>query len=414
MAEETAVQPNDPKIVSKMDPGKEMSDSGTFQDMVAKLESGMNEWNESRYKQPDAPATKQPDKPQEKKPEAPPEQKPSVEPKAPPADTPAVKPEEKPATDEEEPVPAIIKSKKAADEFRTLQRNLKAQIRAKEQQILGLRAQVEQAKHAPLTPQADPKELEQLKAEREQLIEQIERANLESSPRFKGRFEKMFSEIEAMAKDAAGEQGDEAVALMKMPQSKYRKDRLNQMVAEMAPADQTALVLAFSRMDQAKAERDNALSNHREYLQQIQAEEIAKESERETLEKAKREYIIKQVLEVANDFEAFKPIEGDEEHNAEADEYRREIAAFINGEIDQTHSAFLPILAAEGQYLKTKKVPALEAKIKELETVISDIKGANPKLDGAKTKETDREVSRPKGFSEAFKELWKGPNLFQT
>lgn len=413
--------PEEPKQTPPVTTPAAEPPASRFQEMVAKLENEMGQWNEARYKQPQPPQeTKETPKesPKESPKEAPKEAaKPSETPKAP-VEPAAEKTPPVEANDDDEPVPAIIKSQKAADEFRNLRRTLKSQIKAKEAEIFGLKKKVEEVSHTqPVitqTPSIDVKEFERLKTEREQLVDQIERVSLEASPRFKAKFDKVTTEIEASAKDAAGEKAEEALSLLKMTPSKYRKEKLNEIVADLGPADQSALVIAFARMDQARAEKEDVLNNHREYIQQLQSEELAKQQEQQSLAQAKREYIIKQAMEVAKDFEAFQHKEDDPTHNAEADEYRSEVAAFINGQIDETHSAFLPILAAEGQYLKAKKIPALEAKIKELETVINEMKGSNPKLEGAKTKESDRETRKQKGFAEAFSEHWKGPNYLGT
>lgn len=395
--------------------------SDLFGDMVSKLERNMKDWEQSRFKSADdqskpastteaedvdatrdSAATDEPAK-VDKDAAKPPGGKPASDDQKPDeSKTAEVKPDDE--------IPDLLKNKsrKVQDEFNNLRRIMQTKIEAKQAEILGLKKQLETKQPTDAKPDATQgliKEIEGLRSEKEKLIEQIERINYEASPRFQQKYGAEFAAIEASVKDAAGEHADKAMALLGMPPSKPRKEALNKILSELEPADIGQLSNAFARMDFVRSARDAELANHKEILRQEESALIAQRAQQEEITKAKRQFMVAEVLKAAEKFEAFQPIDGDTEHNVEVENYKREIAEYINGEVDEVYSAFLPVLAAEGQYLKAKKVPALEEKVKELEQTISKLTGSNPKAKGA-TKSESTEAKRPEGFVDAFLKNW--------
>lgn len=442
-----AEQTQDPPIVQTQDP-----DSGppspAFKKMAEAFEKGMKEIDEARYaKQEQEKPSESTKKKTETKQEKPkpaqdadnvdsggdksavsPAQKPDggktgdadvhVQPAS---DKPLEQPkkeEPQPETKPEDEIPEGLKnaSPKARENFAKLKKDLGEKIKARQAEIAGLRRELDAEKAKSAAPVVDKspellKQIEQLQAERSQLVEQIERASLEASPRFQAKYSKAFAELQDTARAAAGETNTEKVlGLLQMPPSKYRKEALSAVMAEMNPVDQGMLSNVFFSADRLRTQRDAELANHKELLQQEQAAAMAHQTQEQQVQVAKREYLIQEVLKAAQDYEAFNDIEGDDAHNKDAALYREEIGQYIRGEIDEAASALLPVLAAQGQYLQNKKVPQLEAKIKELEGTIAEMSGANPKPTGG-TKGEQQPEKKLKTFTEAFLEQWNGPAL---
>lgn len=395
-------------VVSKMDSGIQPTDppaepSELFKRMNQHLKEASGPIPQ------DKPVPKPPEKPQDK-PEAP---EPVKDTKAP------EKPQEEAVAAAETDVPSVIKSPKAADEFRKLKSILSSQIKAKQDEILGLKKALDEEKtkvaKTTVAPSDLEKQMEVLKQERDQLLTEIESVALERSPAFKRKYETRFKSAMEQAKSAAGEQLPKVEAIMAMPPSPQRKSLLNEVLDELDTADQLTLVTAVHAYDSAKQERETELGSPKLSLQQIEEQTLLEKQKTEQILKAKQDFVLGEVLKAAQSFEAFQRNDKDEEHNKLVDEYEKDVALFIRGQVNDAAAAFLPVLAAEGQYLKQNRIPQLEQKIKELEATITKLGGAGASVkDGSSSKADQAKEGRSevkKGFVEAFREAYSGPPI---
>jgi len=412
--------PQPDKIVSRMaPPGQGQGDNPEAvtpampdlppSEMFKKMSAELREASQRRRQEPAKEPAKEP-KPKE----------PAAKPPAP-----AAKPEEpKPPADAPEPphhdedVPSVIKSPKAADEFRRLKSTLSEQIKAKQDEILGLKKQLDDEKTKVAQVKVEPSELEKqlqvLKAERDGLASQLEEVALERSPSFRKKYESRFAAAVEQAKASAGEHAEKIEMLASMS-PKDRKVALNAILEDLETSDQLSLVSALNSFDTARREREMELRDHHQVAQARMEEELVQQKRQQEVLEAKREYVTKEVLKAARSFEAFTPVDGDDEHNRMVQEYERDVASFIAGKVDDAAAAFLPVLAAEGQFLKQRRVPALEAKIKELEGTITKLSGSSASVkEGSGSKDDKAATGRAekaKGFIDAFREVYSGPKL---
>lgn len=418
--------PRPDKVVSKMSPPTEaasparvlpmkpeMPPSDLFKKMAADLKTGIAELTNKKTQQPDAqePA-KTPPRTQETAQESTEDTQTTIE------TPPAAKTDSEGKIEASDDVPAIIKSPKAADEFRKLKSILSKQIKDKQDEILGLKKQLvekttEVAK-AKLEPTEAEKQLELLKAERDELNKQLETVALERSPAFRKRYESKLTQALEQAKSAAGEHADK-IETIAAASGKQRKELLSSVLEELDTADQLGLVAALNAHDAILRERNDELANHHATLKAQQDMDILANQQAEEVKMAKRQYVLNEVLKAAKSFEAFQTRNGDDEHNALVSDYENDVALFIAGKVDDAAAAFLPVLAAEGQYLKQRRVPELESRVKELEATITKLTGAPPSpKDGTSSKDDKVAAGRAekaKTFIEAFRDAYAGPPL---
>lgn len=375
----------DEQIIQQPDPGTGMNS------MREKLEKLMAE-------------TKEPPKADEKKPEPKKEEAKKEEPKT------DAKPDEK-----KEPEPETFTSAKAAD-WKKLKDaraaaekerdEFKTKLLTKENEFLQLQTKL---KAEDKTPEFT-KELETIKADRDKLLEKLEAIDLERSPRFSERFDKAFASAAERAKNAVGEQLAERVEqLMHLPQSKWRKERLNEIREELTGIDQGQFDIAIAEWDRARQDKDTALAdskNNFTKLKQLQAEEQNRARE---LQKAQLDNTITKALEIARGYKAFQPVDGDEEHNATVKSNEAKIGKFFRMELPVEELATIPMVAAEGKRLAEKVIPAMEKEIAELKAALAATKGASPRIEGGKQHPSVGGAGgAKKGFVETFTENWPG------
>lgn len=376
---------NSDKIAVQPEPGSLLND------MQSKLDKAMSEVieREKHEKQKSA------EKPEEKKEEKPEEKK-----------EPEAKKEEAPKE------PDTFTSAKAADWKKLKEARQAAEAKASEleKKLLAQEVEFTQLKSRVSSEDKIPeftKQVDELKSEREKLISKIEALDLEKSPRFSEHYQKAFDQAATRAKESVGPENAEKVEqLLQLPPSKWRKERLNEIRETLSGIDVGQFDIALAEWDRARSDKESALANAKENhtkLRALQAEEANRSAE---LSKARIDSTVNRALQMAEKFDAFKAKDGDEEHNKEVARNRDRVGKFFKMELPVEELSLMPIVAAEGQRLMNKEIPALKAKIAELEEALSATKGAQPSIGGGgKTGDTGQK----KSFSEVFAENWKGP-----
>lgn len=290
------------------------------------------------------------------------------------------------------------KLKGERDEWQTKATTFDAELKAKNAEIEALKKQ----------PQIDPKELEALRNERDGLLKNIETVALEHSPVFNRHFTKLFGDATAAAKEAAGAEYAEQVGhLLALPPSKHRKEQLAQIVGSLDnELDKTSLTIAIRDMDRARAEREETLAKSGENLKKLNEVQQAKEAETLRQNQVAAEEAINQVLKMADDFDAFKLLDGEEnaEHNAEVVKRKEFLKNFFTRKLEKADYAITPIKAARADHLEQVN-KRLEADLKAAQDTIAKLSAGNPELQGHGS---PKGGDKAKGFIEVFQENWAG------
>lgn len=312
---------------------------------------------------------------------------------------------------EEAKEPETITSAKAADwkklkEARAAAERerdeYKTKLLQKENEFLQIQSKV---KAEDKTPEFT-KQIDQLKSEKEKLIESIEKIDLERSPRFSEFYNKAFDSSLTRAKEAVGtELAEQASDIMQLPPSKWRKERLNEIREKLSGIDQGQFDIAIAEWDKAKSEKESALSKSKENytkLKQVEAEQAKREQE---MQNARLHQTVQHALTMAKPYKAFQAVENDAEHNAAVKTNEERVQKFFRMELPVEELAMMPIVAAEGRRLMEKEIPALNAKIAELTQALEQAKASSPGVRGGK--QTLTTGGEPKTFAQVFQENWQ-------
>lgn len=399
--------------------GKAPVRTAAFNRMAEQLDAAMK-----GAKLPDPPAAPA-DTP---KPATPEPAKPSPEPPKPspakpvePVEHPKPKEPESPPTPEsspeEEPNPFNRNWKLIHAQLKE-RKELKAQMEKAKSEREALLKQLEEAKSKPVTPTTPaepPPELSELKTRLEsemkskaEIEQQLKILALERAPEFKQHYDAKFEAASKQAQAAVPDDKKGVVAdLIKLPPSPYRKQLVGSLMAEMdSEYDKAMLTAAIVEMDRTRSERDQALKDNETNYQRLQELEAKKKSEEQKATEARMEMTIKGVLDAARQrFDAFKPVSGNEAHNAFVKESEEKVARFFRGQLPAEEMAILPAIAAEHRLVIAQRDKLL-ADLEQAQKTIAAYEASAPQVTGGRKKDTE---GKPKGFKEKFVEAWPGP-----
>lgn len=409
--EEIAKQRNDPPALEPQ--GDEpIPPSTAFNTMAAKLDALMKEATAKQT--PEAPRTTAPDptivQTDSRKPPTTPAAAPTTPVQASKEQNPTPTPPVAPTT------PETITSPKAAD-----WKAVKERKEAAEREAADFKAKYDAAlkdlTELKAKPSLDPAMLEAIKkenetfhAERDRLQEQLNTVALERSEKFSSYFDKKFNQSLTQAKGAVGEEHEKAIEeLISLPPSKARKERINEIREELSGIDQGALDQALANYDLARADKAEQLKNAKENYKKLVELEAEKHVAAMQDQEKRAELATINVLNVAKaGMESFKPSE-DPDHNVFVAESEEFVKRFFKNKLSETEVALLPVLAREAQRYSAKVVPALQAKITELEAALAEYKGGTPRT-GAAGPPPQAKTGAPKTFTETFLEQWPAGN----
>src|SRR6266496_184183 len=223
------------------------------------------------------------------------------------------------------------------------------------------------------------KQIDEIKAERDKLANQIQTTDLERYEPFAKQYADRFNKAAAQAKDAVGEANAERIEqLMQLKPSKWRKERLNEIRQDLTGVDQGQLDIAISDFDRARAEKESALADSKTNYQRAMDLESERRNREQVMAEARVKDSISRVLTKAREFEAFRTLETDPEHNASVRENEAMVERFFSGKLETEQAAILPILAGQCKYLMTKVLPSMNKEIAELKAALEAQKGATP------------------------------------
>ena len=250
------------------------------------------------------------------------------------------------------------------------------------------------------------KQIDEWKAKHDTLNKQIETIALERSEPFVQHFNERFSKAITKAKDAVpADKAEYVEQLLNVPPSKWRKEQLNAIREELSGIDQGQLDIAIANMDEARTARETQLKDSKLNLERANGMASEQHNRDRELAKARTETFINRTLDMARNYDSFKPGENDPEQALLAKTNEDRVAKFFRNELPPEEIAIMPIVAAEGKRLIEKVLPALQKENAELREALKAHQVAKPAPEGGKK---GAQEARPKTFSEVFQENWPG------
>lgn len=247
-----------------------------------------------------------------------------------------------------------------------------------------------------------PSDYEQIKKDRETLVEEIERVKIEASPRFKEKYDKPLNELaESIRRDvqSAEVKSDDIIDLINKPSSKERNTELSKLIDGMDRITAGKVTNTIARIEELRDARNQELLKPSQTFAQMQQEAKAQQ------EAQRQNYIsaLDSVLEKAKkDFLAEK--EGNTEWNNRVSAISDTAKKFWLGTDNKLED--LAQLTLDGASLPVYK-EALEisrAQIEELSAQLAELRGATPSNGAASSSSSAGGSEKPMGALAAFRQ----------
>lgn len=255
----------------------------------------------------------------------------------------------------------------------------------------------------------DPKEIETLKAEREDLRLRLKLKDVQEDPSWKGEIEQPLSAaIEDARQNAPKESRALLARLMMEPASEARNDAIEDIVRDLSPLKQFNIAQAIKTADTVNAKKSALLADQKrlaasyEEFQRTSAERESAES-RAKLESAV-EAVLKQATDPENGLGVFKPVDATPEAKSAAQEAAHKARRWASSDLKPDDRARLAAWAVQGEQ-SVKLLSAAHSEIVKLQKQIDSLTTATPS-GGASTGES--KSSKPLSFIEAVKAQMAG------
>lgn len=310
----------------------------------------------------------------------------------------AAEPAAAPAKPADEPEEKWPRSSKDWDAYKTKHRE---RLTAKETEIATLKSQMaELEKKANAVPGANP-EFESLKKAHDELSEQLRLVSVENHPKFKQYYKSKIDGQIAQAKRIVGADKAEAIAgLLELPDSQYRSDKIEEMVADLSPLKQAQLGAVLNAVEDVRSERQSEIERAKTDAQKWQEESQRKAQASAVEQRTKIEGLFNQMLGELQDPEkglaVFQTKTGDDTWNKEVEGRISQAKELLFGKptVDQMLNIALRGVAL-APVLRSHK--ALFEENQKLQEQVKSLSAAAPKLESHKKADQPEEVPVKKG-----------------
>lgn len=224
---------------------------------------------------------------------------------------------------------------------------------------------------------------EALTEENKKLLAKVESIDFERSDRFQNWWKEETGKNIKLAQRLVPAEHREAIAKIMMEASSQERSVALAKILEVTDEASKAIIGgAMKDVELAKIKREEALAENSGSLQKLREQERLERSQMEKAAATRREQITQAALARAGQFQAFKPIDGDAEHNAAIAIRKDFIRAAVAGQLDEDVAIALPGLAFEAVHLRDKVVPGLKAEIEKRDALIKQLQMASPAPQG--------------------------------
>lgn len=289
---------------------------------------------------------------------------------------------EAPPAAQDDDVPASIKSTKAADDFRAIKK-VRDEYKTKAEQ-LEARAKELETKLAS-APKIDTTELETLRKQKAEAEEFVKKFAIEHDPRFQEQYNtRIEAGINRIKSVVGGAEGEKLAQLVKLPDSQYRTEQIEAVLADLSPFKQTRFSVAVDDLEKAMAEKESIVKQARDNFSQLERTNREQNSAREEVEKKARAQVFDSVIEKVKDAKDGLPIfqlkPDDEAWNTQVGERIDTARAIFNDEFSPQDKATWSAWAVTApSLLQTCKEQAAE--IQKLTGELKAMQTAQPTIE---------------------------------
>jgi regulator of replication initiation timing len=294
------------------------------------------------------------------------------------------------AVAEPEPAAEPEKKSRSADDFKLL----KTQRDTAKSELENLRAEV-----SDLKKQAESSDADSLRLERDDLSSRLKAASIERHPEFRKFYTQKLDGVIARAKSTAGEHGDRMEQILKMDNSAYRDQQMEELFSELPASKQATLGALIAQSDEVRAEKQSRLEDADSTYEQLMSSQSTQQAQ--VIEQSRKTF--EAVSERASTLEVYQKREGDDDWNAEVDA-RRDMArnAFL-GQSSEEELAMIALWGPAGE--KYRELLGVQIELnRRLQEQLDGLQGATPSVSTSSSKQPPAE----KDFIAEVNELMKG------
>jgi hypothetical protein len=261
---------------------------------------------------------------------------------------------------------------KERDEFKTKYETVNSRIAELE------KAAKTPAQQAKLEDSPEYQQLKALAESREKTVEEYsERLRLldvEQHPKFQAYFKNKIDAQHEIAKEIGG---DKLVAALQMPAGEYRKEKLNELIAEMGPMEQSQLGSVLTNLRAIESERANEVASAKENYKTIQAQQQEQTQKQQRAIEDTFKAVTGDVTSKEKGLPVFQERAGDAEWNQGVQERLALAQATFNGKLKPEQMAQQAYWAAAAPQLLIELNGALQ-RTTALEKEILELRAASP------------------------------------
>jgi hypothetical protein len=316
---------------------------------------------------------------------------------------PVIPPEVKPVVTPVEPkvapaapaAPAEVKIPRTSKDWDAYKVAEKSRLAEKETEIEKWKKEVEELRKAPpvSTVSDDDPRIVSTQRERDELSEKLRMVDITSHPKFKAYYDNKTNAQIDMAKRIVGTENSEAIAtLLKLPDNEYRQGKIEELVSQLSPIQQSRVAGVLNSLNEIDIERDGQIEQAKKdyVVYQEKAKTDAEAKQKENMTKAETAFTsVLSTLQNPKDKDGlfiFQKQDGNEEWNKGVDERTKYAKEMLFGKHDPQvliraafHAAALPGVV--------KAYQTLQEQLKGLESQVKGMTAAQPKLESRTTPE---------------------------
>lgn len=238
-------------------------------------------------------------------------------------------------------------------------------------------------------------DLDKIRAERDQLSDELKIASIERHPEFRRKYEERAGQLVTQAKEMVGVGMDEKITqLLFMAESEGRTEQLDDVFSELPVSKQARLANLISEMDKLQTDRVEELNNSNATYDALQERDRGHLQER--LDVTHKTF--DEVAQRASNLEMYRTKEGDDDWNKEVDSRMNVARSIFTGASNQEDLALASLWAAAGPSYREAYGAQVEVN-RRLQAQIKDLTGATPSM---QPQSTTTEPAKEVGFLEAL------------
>jgi len=275
------------------------------------------------------------------------------------------------------------------------------QLKERDEKLAAAQAKIAELEKRPA--QQENPEFEMTKKERDELSEKLRLVAIEKHPKFQQYYANKISAQVDLAKRIVGsEKGSELSKLLDLPDSDYRSLRIDELLAELTPMQQSRIGSVMNSLDEINAERSaeigRATTDYAAMMEKTKSDTQAAQKKAQEANQKEFDAALQKATDPASGIFTFQKRTGDEEWNKGV-EQRLEMAKNLIFGKNDPQTLIQAALYATSLPSVLKSHQQLHEENTTLKAQIESMKAATPKVtsNGGSPSTATTQPQRPSG-----------------